>query len=119
MAARFASIDDYIGSYPESTAVVLTELRRVVHRAVPEAQEAISYDIPTLTLDGRKVIHFAAWKQHVSVYPVPAGDEAYERRIAPYRSGKGTAKFPLDEPVPYDLVEQMAGLLAKASPRSR
>lgn len=112
MAARFASIDDYISTFPDATAVVLSELRRVAHRAVPGAQEAITYDIPTLTLAGRKVIHFAGWKQHVSVYPVPAGDEDYERRIAPYRSGKGTAKFPLDESVPYDLVEQMATLLA-------
>jgi uncharacterized protein YdhG (YjbR/CyaY superfamily) len=113
VAARFASIDDYIGSFPDETAVVLSELRRVAHRGVPGAREAITYDIPTLTLEGRNVIHFAAWKQHVSVYPVPAGDDAYERRVAPYRSGKGTAKFPLDQPVPYDLVEQMAELLAR------
>lgn len=119
MTATFASIDDYIRSFPESTAVVLSELRRVAHRAVPGAREAITYDIPTLTLAGRKVIHFAAWKQHVSVYPVPAGDEEYERRMAPYRSGRGTAKFPLDQPVPYDLVEQMAALLAQARPGSR
>ena len=88
MAATFTSIDEYIRSFPESTAVVLFELRRAARRAVPAAQEAITYGIPTLTLAGRKVIHFAGWKQHVSVYPVPAGDEEYERRIAPYRSGK-------------------------------
>ena len=105
------NIDDYISGFPQETAAVLEELRRVVHRAVPGAQEAISYNIPTLLLDGKKVIHFAGWKRHVSVYPVPAGDEVYERRIAPYRSGQGTVKFPLDKPVPYGLVEQIGQLL--------
>ena len=73
----------------------------------------ISYDMPTLTLHGRSVVHFAGWKGHVSVYPLPSGDAEFEAAVAPYRSGASTARFPLSEPVPYDLVARIAELLAR------
>ena len=87
-----------------------------LHAAVPGAGETISYDIPALTLHGRSVVYFAGWKRHVSVYPVPDGDDDYEAALAPYRSGASTAKFPLTEPVPYQLVAQIATLLAASHP---
>lgn len=95
MAQQFASIDDYIRTFPGDVQLVLEELRRAILRAAPTAGETISYQIPTMTLDGKRLVHFAGWKQHVSVYPAPAGDDAFEREIAPYRSGRGTVKFPL------------------------
>jgi uncharacterized protein YdhG (YjbR/CyaY superfamily) len=113
VADRFASIDAYIRSFPEDVQVVLEEVRRRIHRAVPGAGETISYQIPTITLDGRYVVYFAAWKHHISVYPIPGGDEAFEREIAPYRAAKGTLKFPLAEPIPYDLIERVAARLAQ------
>ncbi|HCT79211.1 MAG TPA: hypothetical protein DGT23_22160 [Micromonosporaceae bacterium] len=116
MADKFSTVDEYIRSFPEDVQKVLEEMRRRIHKAVPGSGEKISYQIPTITLDGKYVVYFAGWKQHVSLYPVPAGDEAFEKKIAPYRAAKGTLKFPLGKPVPYDLVERVAKLLARQRP---
>ncbi len=114
VATTFASVDDYIASFPQEARQVLAEIRRTVHAAVPGAAETISYNMATLTLGGRPVVHFAGWKHHVSVYPIPAGDAEYEAKVASYRSGAATAKFPLAEPVPYELIAQIASLLTQA-----
>lgn len=114
MAQHFTSVDDYIASQPADVQTVLQEIRQRAHAAVPGAGEMISYDIPTITINGRYVVYFAAWKHHVSVYPVPRGDEAFEQEIAPYRAAKGTLKFPLGKPVPYELIGKVAELLAAA-----
>jgi len=66
--------------------------------------------MPTITLGGRPLLHFAGWKHHISLYPAPAGDDALERRLAPYRSARSTLRFPLSQPVPYDLIAQVARL---------
>lgn len=113
MADEFATVDEYIASFPDDVRAVLQEIRRTVHRAVPGAGETISYKIPTITLGGRHLVYFAGWKHHVSVYPLPSGDEEFEGRLAAYRSGPGTAKFPLGKPVPYDLIEQIVELLVE------
>jgi uncharacterized protein YdhG (YjbR/CyaY superfamily) len=112
MAVKFATIDEYIGSFPVEVQAVLEEVRRRIRGALPAAQEVIRYDIPTFRINGKNVVHFAGWKQHMSIYPVPAGDEALQREIEPYRAGKGTLKFPLDQPIPYRLIERVAALLA-------
>ncbi len=109
---RFASVDDYIGSFSGEVRTVLERVREAVRAAVPDAGETISYHVPTVTLDGRALLHYAGWKQHVSLYPAPSGDADFERRIAPYRSGRGTLKFPLADPIPYDLIRQVAALQA-------
>ena len=82
-------------------------MRRRVGTAIPNATEAISYDIPTFKLDGKPLIYVAAWKQHIAVYPVPAGDAALQHDIERYRSGKGTLKFQLTEPFPYELFDRL------------
>ena len=104
MAIKHATVDDYIASFPEDVRTILGEIRATMHAAVPDAGETISYDIPTITLDGRALVYFAGWKRHVSVYPLPDGDDGYEAALAPYRSGASTAKFPLGRPVPYELI---------------
>lgn len=113
MASTYATVDEYIASLPGDVRVVLEEIRRTIHAALPDAGERISYQIPTITLGGKNIIHFAAWKSHISVYPVPAGDEDFERQLAPYQAGKGTLKFPLGEPVPYSLIGEVATRLAE------
>jgi uncharacterized protein YdhG (YjbR/CyaY superfamily) len=113
MAAKFATLDEYIGSFPVDVQAVLEEIRRRIRSALPVAQEVIRYDIPTFRVNGKNVVHFAGWKQHISVYPVPAGDEAFQREIEPYRAGKGTLRFPLDQPIPYQLIERVAALLGR------
>ncbi|HEY9377015.1 MAG TPA: DUF1801 domain-containing protein [Jiangellaceae bacterium] len=108
-----ATVDDYISSFPDDVQAILHKIRQTIRKAVPDAGETISYKIPTFTLDGRYFIYVAGWKDHISVYPVPNGDEAFEQAITPYRAGKGTLKFPLDQPIPYDLIERTAVLQAE------
>jgi uncharacterized protein YdhG (YjbR/CyaY superfamily) len=109
---KFASVDDYIGSFPADVQPLLGKVRQAILAAVPGAGETISYQIPTITLGGKRLLYFAGWKHHISLYPAPRGDEALERQLGPYRSEKSTLKFPLAEPVPYDLIEQVARLAA-------
>ncbi len=113
MTEQFTTIDQYINSFPEDVRVILSAVRRSIRNVVPEAGEAISYRIPTITLDGRHLVYFAAWQRHISVYPVPAADEAFERVLAPYLAGKGTVRFPLQQPIPYDLIERLVALLVQ------
>jgi uncharacterized protein YdhG (YjbR/CyaY superfamily) len=119
VAAQFATIDQYIGSFPDDVQVILSEVRRRIRDVVPGAGEAISYRIPAITRDGRPLVYFAAWKRHISVYPVPAGDETFAQEIAPYLAGKGTVRFPLDKPIPYDLIERLVTFLVQQQDEAR
>lgn len=101
-------VDAYIADFPPETQAVLQQVRGVIRAALPEAEEAISYGIPTFKMNGRYVIYFAGYKRHVSVYPAPIDVEAFKEVLAPYASGQGTAKFPLDKPIPVDLITRMA-----------
>jgi len=103
-----SAVDDYVAGCPPEVAAVLEEVRRRILRVVPDAGETMRYRMPTVTMDGTSLLHFAGWKQHISLYPAPEGDEALERELAAYLSGKGTLKLPLTDPFPYDLVERVA-----------
>lgn len=113
MADRPATVDAYLAAFPEDVREILGAIRRTIQAALPEATEAISYDIPTFRLHGRDVVHFAGWKQHVSLYPVPDGEPALARELEPYRAGKGSLRFRLGEPVPYELIARIAIALAE------
>jgi uncharacterized protein YdhG (YjbR/CyaY superfamily) len=119
MAPKFSSVDEYIASFPPEVQVTLQDVRRVMHEAAPGTQEAISYGIPTLTLDGRYLIYFAGWKHHISVYPIPSGDDALQRDLAPYVAAKGTLRFPHDQPIPLELIGRAtaAALAARTADR--
>lgn len=106
MAQSFATVEEYVRACPADARVILEEILRRIRALLPESVETISYQIPTITLHGRRIVHVAAWKQHISVYPVPDGDAAFRADIAPYLSGKGTARFLLREPIPYGLIER-------------
>ena len=105
-----ASVDEYIGTFPADVQAILARVRQAILCAVPTAAETISYQMPTFTLGGAPLLYLAGWKHHISLYPAPRGDEAFEQRLGPYRSGKSTVKFPLSGPVPYDLIERVARL---------
>jgi uncharacterized protein YdhG (YjbR/CyaY superfamily) len=105
------TVDEYISGLPDDVRPIVERIRSTVHAMVPDAEETMSYGMPTITLNGRYLMYFAGWKKHVAIYPLPAGDEAFERDIAPYRAAKGTVRFPLGKPVPYDLVERLVALL--------
>jgi len=107
---NFQSIDEYIAACPLESQAYLQEIRKLIRRLVPDAKERISYQIAAFERNGKNIIYFAGWKKHVSLYPVPAGSEAFERQIAKYVDGKGTLKFSLDEPLPLKLIERVVKL---------
>ncbi|MFI6572799.1 iron chaperone [Nocardia fluminea] len=118
MAEKATSVDAYLAAQPPAERDVLQRIRETIHRAVPDTGEKISYAIPAATVDGRVFVFFAGWKSHVSVYPTPDGDEALMKAVEPYNSGRGTLKFPLGEPIPYDLIAQVAVHLAERAGKS-
>ncbi len=82
-------------------------MRQVIKKAAPEAVEAISYQMPTFKLNGRYLVYFAAWKNHIGFYPLPSGNEALEKELSSYKQGKGSVQFPIDKPIPYDLIKKI------------
>jgi len=104
---QFKTIDEYIKTFPEDVQAILQKVRQTIRKAAPQAEEAISYQMPTFKLNGRNLVHFAGYKHHVGFYPVPSGIDAFERELSRYRQGKGSVQFPLDRPVPYDLVRKI------------
>ncbi len=100
-------MDEYIHDFPEDVQERLEKIRQTVHRVAPEANETISYQIPTFKLDGRFLVYFAAFTDHISMYPIPPGYPAFNKKISPYIRGKGTLQFPLNEPLPVELVEEI------------
>ncbi|MCZ2402210.1 DUF1801 domain-containing protein [Paenarthrobacter sp. Z7-10] len=113
MADRFSSVGEYIGSLPGDVQVLLRQVRGTILDAVPGAEEAISYQIPVVKLNGKHLIYFAAWKHHIGLYPIPVLEDELEKRLAPYRAAKDTIRFPLLEPVPLDLIDALVESLAQ------
>lgn len=111
MAEPYTTIEEYIATFPAHTREVLHGLHTAIREVLPNAGEAIRYRIPTLQIGGTNVVHFAGFAHHVGVYPVPTGDAAFQEEQARYRTGKGTVRFPLDQPVPYDFVQRLVGFL--------
>lgn len=102
-----ATIDEYIAGFPDDVQQVLRQVRAAIRDAAPDAEEAISYQIPTFRLHGTYLIYFAGFKKHVSVYPAPVENAEFAEEMKVYGSGKGTAKFPLNKPIPFDLITRM------------
>ena len=96
-------IDAYIAQFPEEIQVLLLQMRATIHSAAPNATEAISYQIPTFKLNGN-LVHFAAYKKHIGFYPASSGIEAFKDELSIYKSAKGSVQFPIDKPLPLELV---------------
>lgn len=99
-------IDDYIAGFPEDTQVILGKVRMTIRKAAPDAEETINYQIPTFKLKGN-LVHFAGYKKHIGFYPTPSGIEKFKEQLSPYDGAKGSVKFPLDKPIPYDLISEI------------
>lgn len=110
MKNKISSIDEYIDTFPEEVQTILKQVRKTIKAAAPEAGEKISYGIPTFTLNSKYLIYFAGWKHHISIYPIPVGDDQLNQEIAPYVAGKGTLKFPIDRPMPLKLITKIVKL---------
>ena len=102
----FRTIDEYIDSFPKDVQETLQTLRTTIQRAAPKATEAIKYDIPTFVQDGN-LVHFGAFKNHIGFYPGPGGIHSFKKELARYGGAKGTVKFPIDEPLPYELIAKI------------
>jgi uncharacterized protein YdhG (YjbR/CyaY superfamily) len=104
---NFASIDEYIAACPEQSRGYVQKIRETIRAVVPEGREKISYQIACVELNGKNLVHFAGWKNHVSMYPIPSGPKGFTKEISKYADGKGTIKFPLDKPLPLKLIRQV------------
>ncbi len=116
-----ATIDEYIAEFPPEVQRRLLEIRALIRSLAPDATESISYAIPTFDLNGKHLVHFAGYAHHIGFYPTPNGLEAFAEELKQYKAGKGSAQFPLDQPLPTELirriveyrVEQLGGKPAK------
>lgn len=117
------TIDEFIAAFPEDIRAILQKIRAIIREEAPEAQETINYGIPTFTLHGN-LVHFSAFKKHIGFYPAPSGIEKFKDELAPYAGAKGSVQFPLDQPIPYELIRKIVAFrveenLAKAEVKAR
>ncbi len=114
MARRFDSIDEYLAACTPAGRAAIEQIREVAHRVAPDGTETISYQMPGIRCRGKLVVSFAAWKDHVAVYPAPSGDAELADALAPYRTEKATLRFRLGDDLPLDLIERVIVELARA-----
>jgi uncharacterized protein YdhG (YjbR/CyaY superfamily) len=112
------SIDEYIAVFPKDVQTILQKVRMTIRKAAPGAEEAIKYQIPTFTLNGN-LVHFAAYKNHIGFYPAPMAIEKFKKELSIYGSGKGTLKFPLDKPIPFDLITKIVKFRVKERSKAK
>ncbi len=117
------NIDEYIANFPTDVQTILQGIRSVIRAAAPEAEETVSYQMPTFKLQGN-LVHFAAYKNHIGFYPTPSGIEAFKEELSAYKGAKGSVQFPLDEPMPLELISRIvkfraAENLEKAAAKSK
>lgn len=101
------NIDEYIAEFPADIQAMLEQIRAIIAKTAPTAEEAIKYAIPTFVLNGRNLVHFAAFKNHIGFYPTPTGIESFQKELSKYKQGKGSVQFPLDEPMPLALITKI------------
>lgn len=118
------NIDAYITGFPTEVQKILKKIRTTIRKAAPDAEEKISYQMPSFTLQGSYLVHFAAYKKHIGLYPAPRGIEQFKKALSVYEGAKSTVRFPLDEPIPFDLITQivkfrMKKILEKAAAKGK
>ena len=106
MTTDFKSIDEYIAAQPDRNIPVLEKIRKTIKGMVPEAEETISYQMPTFKYFG-VLVYFAGFKNHIGFYALPSGNAAFQKELSKYKTGKGSIQFPLDKPIPYDLIRKI------------
>lgn len=113
MEQEFATVDEYIESFEPDVQKCLRDVREAMLNSVPNAEEKIRYGMPAVILNGRYALHYAAWRNHIGMYPVDRAEEPLESEIAPYRAGKDSVNFPYNKPIPLDLIERIAAFMLK------
>ena len=110
---RSKEIDKFIAGFPREVQEILEKVRKTIRDAAPEAEETINYGIPTFTHQGKNLVHFSAFKKHIGFYPTPSGIEKFKKDLSDYELAKGSVKFPLDQPIPYDLIARIVEFRVK------
>jgi len=105
-------IDEYIANFPKDVQAILQKIRKTIRKTAPGAQETINYQMPTFTLHGN-LVHFAAFEKHIGFYPTPSGIEKFKKEIDAYKNAKGSVQFPLDQPIPYELISRITEFRVK------
>lgn len=100
-------IDEYIAGFPSEVQDILEKIRMTIRKAAPGAEEKISYQIPTFNLGGSYLVYFGAYKKHIGLYPAPRGIARFKKELSVYEGGKGTVRFPLDKPIPFELIRRI------------
>ena len=113
-----ANINEYIAGFPESVQTLLRQVRATIREAAPDAQEAIKYAMPAFTLHGN-LVYFAAFKNHIGFYATPTGHETFKADLSVYKQGKGSVQFPLDKPLPLDLIRRMVVFRVEENEKKR
>jgi len=106
------TIDEYIADFAPDIQEILEKIRLIIREAAPDAEETVKYRMPTFTLKGN-LVHFAAFKKHIGFYPTPTGTEKFSNEISVFQGAKGSIRFPLDKPIPYDLIRRIVGFRVK------
>lgn len=112
MNTKITTIDEYIAGYPENTQEILEKIRKTIHETIPEATELMSYGIPTFDLNKKHLVHFGAYPHHIGFYPGPPAIVAFEKELKLYNTSKGTIQFPIDKPIPFDLIVKITDFRA-------
>lgn len=107
------NIDEYIAGFPKDVQDILEKIRTTIRKAAPDAEETISYKMPTFNLKGHYLVYFAAYKKHIGFYGAPRADADFKEDLSAYEAGKGTLQFPLDKPIPYKLISRIVKFRVK------
>lgn len=110
----YKTIDEYIATFPPNIQTLLQQIRATIHKAAPEAEETISYNMPAFKQNG-VLVYFAAFKNHIGFFPTAQGVEAFKDKLAAYKTSKGTIQFPLDQPLPLELIDEIVRLRVKTN----
>jgi uncharacterized protein YdhG (YjbR/CyaY superfamily) len=114
MMTKSQDVDEYIAAYPSDVQKILELMRKIIKEAAPQATETIGYGMPTYKLNGN-LVHFAGYKNHIGFYPTPPAIVAFQKELAPYKRSKGAVQFPIDQPIPYELVKKIVKYRVKES----
>ena len=104
---KITSIDDYISMFPDETQLLLNKFRSIILKKAPDAIESISYGMPGYKTHGRPLVYFAGYKNHIGLYATPSGNAEFSEELSKFKSGKGSVQFPIDQPIPFDLIERI------------
>ncbi len=107
------SVDEYLSDFPEATRLILEKIRAVIKAVAPEAEESFSYGMPAYKLNGRPLVYFAGYEKHIGFYATPTGHAAFSEELSKYKQGKGSVQFPVNEPMPLDLISRIVKFRAE------